>query len=86
MSAILIIQSESQRQIFLKKCVIVTNEESYITLILITLIHMCQFENNKPLYFTIHCNMWRNIDGNQISQRRLGIYAMKIEFTAVEMF
>ncbi len=45
-----------------------------------------QFVNYRPLYFTIHSKMWPETGGNEILDRGLDAYVMKIESTAVEMF
>ena len=48
--------------------------------------HKYQFVNNNPLFFTNHPRTGSKSVGYQIPNRRLGVNAMKIEFTAAEMF
>ena len=77
---------QTQPQTYLKNCVFVSNKEFYLTLTLFLRMHKFHFVNNSLLFFTIHSKMWHKTGRNQIPVRGLGIYVMKIESTAVEMF
>ena len=63
-----------------------SNHEIYLSLSFFFRLTKFQFVNNNTLFFTIQLKMWRKSVGNQIPRRGLDVYAMKIEFTAVEMF
>lgn len=49
-------------------------------------LHKCQFVNNNPFFITIHSKRYPKTGENQIHNRGLDIYAMKIASTVVEMF
>ena len=79
------LQAEPTSQL-LKNCFFVSFEGFYLSFKYSSLFFQYQFVTNKQLLVTITFETSPKLGGNQIPGGGLGIYAIKIESTAVEMF